>query len=115
MDQHRLDEFKTILETKKGVLETHIRDLERTPDMGDDVDSLEEETNETQELGNQMSVSQEYREQLAEVDSALYKIARGEYGTCEQCGRDIEMAILTIDPESRLCRECKHKKVTPTA
>src|SRR3989344_955445 len=109
MDQHSLEEFKTILEAKKGALETHIHDLERTPDMGDDIDSLEEEASETQELGNQMSVSQEYREQLAEVDSALRKIARGEYGTCEQCGRDIETAILTIDPESRLCREDKQK------
>lgn len=106
MDTHH---YKTILEQQRVSLTRHIEELERTPDMGDDVDSLEEEADETRELGNQMAVSQEYREQLAEVESALRKIEKGEYGICEQCGKLIEDEVLQVAPESRLCRECKLK------
>ena len=111
MNTSDIERFRVILEEKRVSLTRRIQELEKTPDMGDDVDSLEEETNETQELGNQMSVSQEYREQLAEVDEALRHIAKGTYGVCTQCGGAIEMAILEIDPESMLCQSCKQKEL----
>lgn len=110
MNTSDLERFRGILEEKRTSLTRHIQELEKTPDMGDDVDSLEEEADETRELGNQMSVSQEYREQLAEVEEALRRFEKGTYGSCTQCGGAIEMAILEIDPESALCQSCKQKE-----
>lgn len=101
------EKIKSILEKQKINLENQIRELEKVPDFGDDVDHLEEEADETEGFGNQLSVSAELRERLADVDSALRKMDDGKYGICEKCGGKIEHEVLESVPESRLCRECK--------
>ena len=52
---------------------------------------------------------QTYKERLADIDSALKKIKNGKYGVCEKCKKEISLKLLKIDPESRMCQECKKK------
>jgi len=77
------------------------------PDFGDDIDSGDEEADETEEFGNQLSISQTYKEHLADVDTALEKMKKKKYGICERCGKKISLDVLKAAPESRLCKKCK--------
>lgn len=43
------------------------------------------------------------RAELADVDSALERLAAGTYGTCEACGRPISAERLAALPATRFC------------
>lgn len=84
-----------------------IKQTEKPQNFGDDVDGYEEETDEAEEIGNQLAVGRDFKKRLDEIDVALSKIHNGTYGICEKCGREIESEILTLSPETPLCKECK--------
>jgi RNA polymerase-binding transcription factor DksA len=48
--------------------------------------------------------------QLLEINEALRRVYRGEYGTCETCGQPIARARLEAVPYARLCVSCKEKE-----
>ena len=47
---------------------------------------------------------------LQEIDHALRKVYRGEFGPCENCGRPITRARLEAMPYARLCLACKEEE-----
>lgn len=47
---------------------------------------------------------------LLEVDDALRRLYRDEYGVCETCGEDIAIKRLEAVPQARLCLDCKAKE-----
>jgi len=47
---------------------------------------------------------------LLDLDEALRRLYRGEYGSCESCGSAIAKARLEAMPTARLCRDCKEKE-----
>jgi len=47
---------------------------------------------------------------LLELNEALRRIARGEYGVCESCENPILRARLEAMPVARLCLSCKEKE-----
>jgi len=47
---------------------------------------------------------------LLEINQALRRIARGEYGRCESCENPILRARLEAMPTARLCLSCKEKE-----
>lgn len=112
MEMKRLEGYKKELEKERVLLLAEIKKNERPVDFGSDVDHFDEETDEAEEISNQLAIAQDLKNRLDEIDAALGKIQSGKYGVCEQCGRDIETAILDIDPESRLCKHCKLEKQT---
>lgn len=104
-------QFKNQLERTKADLEKQIHTLEdKSPDFGSDTDHFEEEESETIEHQTQFGIAHELRKRLADVETALEKIEAGTYGKCESCGMDIEMEVLKLVPESRLCKHCKAGK-----
>ena len=46
------------------------------------------------------------RQALAEIEAALDRLASGQYGSCEQCGRPIAAAVLAAQPQARYCTAC---------
>jgi RNA polymerase-binding protein DksA len=44
---------------------------------------------------------------LLEINEALRRLYRGEYGVCESCGKPIARARLEAMPYARLCVSCK--------
>ncbi|GAA5007021.1 TraR/DksA family transcriptional regulator [Actinopolymorpha pittospori] len=46
------------------------------------------------------------RDQLAELDHALDRLADGTFGRCESCGRAIPMERLTARPSTTTCVAC---------
>ena len=47
--------------------------------------------------------------QLDGVDAALARLTEGKYGTCANCGKDIDPARMEARPESIYCVDCKVK------
>ncbi len=106
-DQEKIKEYKTKLEQERLLLVDEIKRNETPTDFGDDTD---DESDETENFGNQLAMAQGLKDRLNEIDIALGKIQSGGYGICEKCGKKIEKEILDIDQESRYCKECKLKE-----
>ncbi|MBI2035345.1 MAG: hypothetical protein HYT12_01535 [Candidatus Liptonbacteria bacterium] len=107
--QEKLNQLKQKLEGEKETIEQEIKELEKAPDFGDSAaDPEAEEVDEAEEWSTNNALSQNLKVRLLEINSALSKIINGgEYGICEKCGKEMEIGLLEIDPESRLCKECK--------
>jgi RNA polymerase-binding transcription factor DksA len=84
-----------------------VKDFEKPVDLGDDTDHGDEKTDEAEELSNRFGEENDLKKRLDEVDLALQKVEKGDYGKCELCSKEIEDEVLDVDPESRLCKECK--------
>jgi len=50
------------------------------------------------------------KDQLAEVERALEKFAKGTYGLCENCGKPINPERLEALPQALYCMECNANK-----
>ena len=107
MNKQEMEGYKMKLEKERLVLLAEIKKYEKPTDFGSDIDHGDEETDESEEMGNQLAATQSLKNRLDDIDVALSKIHNGGYGVCEKCGRPIEKEILDIDPESRLCKDCK--------
>jgi DnaK suppressor protein len=54
-----------------------------------------------------LSLQDNARAALAQIDRALHKLEDGSYGRCDKCGRMIGEGRLSIAPVSTLCVDCK--------
>lgn len=66
----------------------------------------------TAERTEVLGVVESLKGQLDDVDKALAHIEAGKYGTCDNCGREIDADRLEFRPASILCVECKSKAVS---
>jgi DnaK suppressor protein len=51
-------------------------------------------------------LSQRNSQAFNEIDLALLRMDRGEYGICEVCGTEIERRRLEVLPAARTCTDC---------
>jgi RNA polymerase-binding transcription factor DksA len=51
-------------------------------------------------------VSEVVRRELAEIDAALLRIERGQFGACQNCGGPLGLQRLRALPEARYCVAC---------
>lgn len=107
LNKEQLETFEKKLLAIQADIDEQLQNLKNAADFGDDTDHLEEETDESEELVNTFSVQQLLKERKEAVLAALDKIKNGGYGICEHCGAQIDETVLTITPESKLCKECK--------
>jgi DnaK suppressor protein len=54
-----------------------------------------------------LSLTEMDRKHLLFVEEALNRIDRGEYGYCQQCGEDINLKRLEVQPWARHCLHCQ--------
>jgi len=109
MNKEKKDDYKSKLQHERLLITQELKDLNKPVNMGGDIDHGDEKTDEAEELSNRFGEENDLQKRLGEINAALEKIEKGSYGVCESCGREIESEILDIDPESRLCKECKRK------
>jgi len=103
------DKLKDKLIKRRTELLVRIQELTRMPSQvvsGDKVDqaiaSLERED-------TSMHLQAEISE-LHEIQDALKRIERGEYGVCENCGKAIGAPRLQALPFATLCLKCKQEE-----
>lgn len=46
---------------------------------------------------------------VGEIDEALKKVYKNQYGKCEKCGKSIPQARLKLLPEASYCIDCEKK------
>lgn len=85
-----------------GVTETG--ELTGDVDYGDGFADAAAATAERTEV---LVVVESLKSQLSDIDAALARIAKGTYGVCAKCGKDIPAARLEFRPSSIYCVDCK--------
>ena len=86
--------------------EAGLADLIR--DSGDGAgDDQADAGSKTFEREHEMSLANNARDMLEQVDHALARIADDSYGVCESCGKPIGKYRLQAFPRATLCRTCK--------
>lgn len=105
MNKAAMKEFETLfIELKKNIV-NEMATLDHTYQKGDDVDlSLEDRqrTLDLKILGRQSFM-------LKKIDNALLKIKDGTFGSCDECGCDIEINRLRARPVATQCIGCKEE------
>jgi RNA polymerase-binding transcription factor DksA len=66
------------------------------PDGSDAADNMEE-------LGTNVPLVADLKKRHKEIKSALRKMKDGTYGTCDECGEDIDVARLEANPAAATC------------
>jgi len=106
-DKLFLAKQKFYLQKEKKRLENELRKIKKFPNFG----SSEEDH--AQEMG----VFEENRGMQAglldlqkQVDRAMTKIEKNEYGTCDKCKQSIEIGRLKAFPAANTCVTCASKK-----
>jgi DnaK suppressor protein len=56
-----------------------------------------------------LSLSENEREKLLEVDEALDRIEDGSFGMCEECEESISLKRLEVMPNARYCIKCQEE------
>ena len=62
------------------------------------------------ERDHELTVVNNEREKLAQIDRALARIADGTYGICESCGNPIGKMRVMAFPRATLCLTCKQRE-----
>jgi DnaK suppressor protein len=96
-----------IAELERLNIESRQQDANRE---GSPFGKREEGGTEATELERKLAQENKLTEHLAEVNHALEKFEKGTFGTCERCGRPIEMARLEAIQWANLCLTCKSTK-----
>lgn len=107
--------FKTLLENEKNTLESGLGNVAektttsgdwspRQTEVGEDTADREDVAEALTNFDENTVTSNTLETQLSEVNHALEKIAAGNYGTCEECGNDIEEDRLEANPSARTCK-----------
>jgi RNA polymerase-binding protein DksA len=115
MEATELEPYRTALEKMREELRQQLIDLGASPDE----DALEsgvfdpgfaDSAQSTAERGKVIALTVRLRDQLAEAERALKKVAAGTYGLCERCGQPIGQERLEAIPYATLCVSCKQKE-----
>ena len=93
----RLAEIRLRLEEFQQVL--------REPE-DDDIEEVAAEADEDMVLERLARATQD---EMRQILVALQRIEKGDYGTCDTCGKKIAEKRLRALPETSLCRECAEK------
>ena len=116
MNKELIKKLKQILEEDKISLEKELKSFAKedknakgnwnTPYPNRENGDMEEEADEVQEYENLVSLEHNLELRLKDVNLALKKIEKGNYGKCKNCGKVIEEKRLLACPEAKLCIKC---------
>lgn len=105
------------LERAAAELRTEIRDAEsamlalQRDGSGDGAgDDQADAGSKTFEREQEMSLANNSRSLLAQVERALDRLTKSSYGACEGCGKPIGKARLQAFPRATLCVPCKQRE-----
>ena len=111
-----LAEVRTELEAQATALRSEIDRAEvaseklkrdqSTEGSGDEADA----GSKTFEREHEMSLANNSRDLLVQVERALARLDAGTYGRCEECGNPIPKARLQAFPRATLCVTCKQRE-----
>lgn len=119
MNKKLIEELKEKLEIQKNSLQkelesfaTEDKNLKHNWDAKypnrEDSDK-DEAADDAQEYDTAVSLEHSLEIKLKDVTRALEKIAKGGYGICEGCGKEITEERLLACPEAKTCLKCHQR------
>lgn len=84
--------------------------LTRFPFFGLNRSRKDENAEEIEGYENLLPVEHTLELRLEDIENALVKIKKGNYGQCEKCQKKIESKRLEVVPEARLCMKCSKEE-----
>ena len=107
MTAEQVEHFRRRLEEQRAALELRVaraRERGREPRGEEPLDAGDESVRDIL-VDTELEVGDLRTREREEIDDALLRIERGEYGRCEVCGRPIEIDRLEAEPSARLCKD----------
>jgi DnaK suppressor protein len=99
---------KQLLKQREAILNKSKRLKEDSYTLGTDgIQDMADAASNAYNADILMSLSDNDRNMVKEIDSALDKIANGSYGICEECDEPISEKRLEANPVARYCITCK--------
>jgi len=100
-----------LLQMKKDILKTleervKSSDIASQREIGDIFDEADLE--QTREFNLLLGTRE--KQKLEQIESALARMEKGEYGFCEDCGENIPLGRLKAMPFATLCVKCKSER-----
>ena len=107
----RLEEERTRLQ---GIREGIQREQDdATSETGGELSNIDQHPGdtgtETFEMEKNVSLLEQVEDELDEIEAAFQRLERGEYGSCQACGRPIGDERLEAMPATRFCVEDQAK------
>ncbi len=119
LDDKALESIRRALEDELGDLQRRQAELEESSfdatqseisgEVGLDDDFADAGTA-TFERERDLSIRNNIRDLIDQIGRAVARIDDGTYGTCERCGRPIDVARLKALPHALLCMDCKRRE-----
>jgi DnaK suppressor protein len=111
MDKKVLARFKKMLLKEREQIVGEVKQIdESSKEMGQD--GIQDIGDEAANIYNKqvlLSLNENERKSLQEVDEALDRIENGTYGICEECGGVIGLKRLEVRPVAKYCVPCLTK------
>lgn len=110
IDHREIEKFKQLLLEKREEIVGGVRQIRASSqEMGQD--GIQDMADEASNLYNTqilMSLNENQRKILREVDEALDRIEEGTYGICDNCEKTIALKRLQIKPFAKYCVQCQN-------
>ncbi len=109
----QLSTLKEMLLRKRGeilVASTGTRPLPASVDVNSRQGDLADQASGNNEVHIQLKLKQTDAKILQAIEEALYRMEKGVYGVCRDCGEPIAPARLEAIPWTRVCISCKQKQ-----
>lgn len=114
-DVKNYGEFKLILEKRYTELREEIRqellksDEQHFIDLAGQVHDLQDESVADLLIDLDLAILDMHIEEIRDIDSALMRLARGEYGKCSECDISISSERLHAWPTAARCQPCQER------
>ena len=115
LDETLLAKLKEDLMQKRGEIlsaSTGSRPLPASMDVNSRQGDLADQASGNNEVHIQLKLKQTDAKILQAIEEALYRMEKGTYGICRDCGDPIAPARLEAIPWTRVCIACKQKQNT---
>jgi len=115
MEKATLNDLKVKLEQKKVDIIKKLEGIghkERgsetnfTADFPEYGTAAEDNATEVADYTTNLSLEKELEENLRSIEAALKHMGEGTYGICANCGKEIDIERLKVNPESSVCVSC---------
>jgi DnaK suppressor protein len=113
LDEALLATLKDGLLRKRGDIlatSTGTRPLPASMDVNSRQGDLADQASGNNEVHIQLKLKQTDAKILQAIEEALYRLEKGTYGVCRDCGDPIAPARLEAIPWTRVCISCKQKQ-----
>ena len=109
IDKKTLARFRKVLLKEREEIIGEVKQIhESSKEMGQDgIQDIADEAANIYHRQVLLSLSENDRIRLQEVDEALDRIKGGTYGICEECGEPIGLKRLEVRPVAKYCVPCK--------